>query len=234
MVQIPRLREWREARALTQVELAGRAGLSSRSVAGYEAGAGARPPTVRRLAEALGVEVADLRGVPERPPLGPAPASRQLTLNGELEEERRAAWEAAVDEARRLRETGPAQMWKALSEWRASKQRGERRMVRREYLDEMGALLQDAYGAYLALGNAYMEAALTQRGSEAPVPRDLQKKTQAAHDFYVEMFGLVRSAGLSIRTGDDAAAKQATADEAAAEHVQSETRTLRVEENDAA
>jgi transcriptional regulator with XRE-family HTH domain len=83
MVQIPRLREWREARALTQVELAERAGLSSRSVAGYEAGAGARPPTVRRLAEALGVEVADLRGGAERPPLGPAAASpTQPALNG--------------------------------------------------------------------------------------------------------------------------------------------------------
>jgi transcriptional regulator with XRE-family HTH domain len=88
MVQIPRLREWREARALTQVELAERARLSSRSVAGYEAGAGARPPTVRKLAEALGVEVADLRGDSEHP-LGEEPPSSQLTLNGALEEERR-------------------------------------------------------------------------------------------------------------------------------------------------
>lgn len=67
MVQIPRLREWREARALTQVELAERAGVSSRSVAGYEAGTGARPPTVRKLAEALDVEVMDLMGGAARP-----------------------------------------------------------------------------------------------------------------------------------------------------------------------
>jgi len=67
MVQIPRLREWREARALTQVELAERAGVSSRSVAGYEAGTGARPPTVRKLAEALDVEVMDLMGEAARP-----------------------------------------------------------------------------------------------------------------------------------------------------------------------
>jgi transcriptional regulator with XRE-family HTH domain len=60
MVQIPRLREWREARALTQVELAERAGISSRSVAGYEAGTGARLSTVRNLAAALGVEPTDL------------------------------------------------------------------------------------------------------------------------------------------------------------------------------
>jgi transcriptional regulator with XRE-family HTH domain len=88
MVQIPRLREWREARALTQVELAELANVSSRSVAGYEAGAGARPPTVRRLAEALGVKVVDLREDPDSPK-AEAPPSQQLTLNGMLTEERR-------------------------------------------------------------------------------------------------------------------------------------------------
>jgi transcriptional regulator with XRE-family HTH domain len=99
MVQIPRLREWREARALTQVELAGRAGVSSRSVAGYEAGTGARPPTVRKLAEALGVEVADLRGDPE-PPLREAPPSpEQPNFNGLLEEERRLGLLAPIPPA---------------------------------------------------------------------------------------------------------------------------------------
>ena len=173
----------------------------------------------------------DLAGFLESSKVDPGKAQRRSSLepslNDALEEERRAAWEAAVDEAQRLRETGWAQMWRALSEWRASKQRGETYAARRKYLDEMGNLLQDAYGAYLALGNAYMEAALTQGGSEAPVPRDLQKKTQAAHDFYVEMFGLVRSAGLSIRTGDDAAA----AKQEAAEGAQSKPRPHSVVED---
>src|SRR5215212_7472992 len=61
-MQIPKLRYWREAQALTQAELAERAGISPRSVAGYEAGAGARPGTVRKLAAALDVGVGDLRG----------------------------------------------------------------------------------------------------------------------------------------------------------------------------
>jgi transcriptional regulator with XRE-family HTH domain len=233
-VQIPRLREWREARALTQVELAERAGLSSRSVAGYEAGAGARPPTVRKLAEVLGVEVTDLRGGPEHP-LSEAPSSQQPTLNGALEEERRARWDAEVQEARQLRKTARTQMQHALKAWRESKERGEPYATRRKHLDEMGALLQDAYGAYLALGNAYIEAALSQGGSEASVPSYLREETRAANDFYVEMFGLVRSAGLTVLTGEDAAAaKQAAADEAAAEHVSDETRPLRVEESEAA
>ena len=173
----------------------------------------------------------DLAGFLESSKVDPGKAQRRSSLepslNDALEEERRAAWEAAVDEAQRLRETGWAQMWRALSEWRASKQRGETYAARRKYLDEMGNLLQDAYGDYLALGNAYMEAALTQGGSEAPVPRDLQKKTQAAHDFYVEMFGLVRSAGLSIRMGDDAAA----AKQEAAEGAQSKPRPHSVVED---
>jgi transcriptional regulator with XRE-family HTH domain len=79
MVQIPRLREWREARALTQVELAELADLSSRSVAGYEAGAGARPPTVRKLAQVLNVEIADLLGEPAYPK-DSAPESRREWL----------------------------------------------------------------------------------------------------------------------------------------------------------
>ena len=76
MVQIPKLREWREARALTQVELAERAGISSRSVAGYEAGTGARLPTVRKLAAALDVEPTDLYGEVDSP-LAQAPPETQ-------------------------------------------------------------------------------------------------------------------------------------------------------------
>ena len=84
-MQIPRLKEWREARALTQVELAELADVSSRSVAGYEAGAGARPPTVRKLAEALGVEVGDLRGDPEHPLAEALPLQERLFNGGAKE-----------------------------------------------------------------------------------------------------------------------------------------------------
>jgi transcriptional regulator with XRE-family HTH domain len=87
-VQIPRLREWRERRALTQVELAEKAGVSERSVAGYEAGHGARPPTVRRLAEALGIEVTDLMGDAAHPKVESRSSLEPTLFNG-LEDERR-------------------------------------------------------------------------------------------------------------------------------------------------
>jgi transcriptional regulator with XRE-family HTH domain len=204
MEQLARLRK---LKGYSQRALAKESGVSPATI--YELENGRRrpnPSTLRKLAQALEVEVADLLGgeYPKEPSL-----SLEPTFNDVLEEERRAVWEAAADNARRLRDTGQAQMWKALSEWRASKQRGEPYAARREYLDEMGDLLQEVYGAYTAVGDAYIEAALTQGGSSASVPSYLREESRAANDFYVELFGLVRSAGLGIRTGDDAAAKRA-------------------------
>jgi transcriptional regulator with XRE-family HTH domain len=207
---------------LSQQEVADRAGTSLFTIQRIERGEGnVRPKTGRGLAAALSVPIEELL------PKAQAPLFRELPEH-DLPEERRAAWEAAVDEARRLRETGWAQMWKARSEWHASKNRGEPYATRRKYLDEMGNLLQEAYGAYSALGNTYIKAALTQGGSEASVPSYLREETQAANDFYVEMFGLVRSAGLSIRTGADAAAAKRGTD------AQPEARPYSVEEDDAA
>lgn len=50
------LRPWRERRALTQEELAKKAGINTRTVSRIELGYHARPPTVRKLATALGVD----------------------------------------------------------------------------------------------------------------------------------------------------------------------------------
>jgi hypothetical protein len=119
-------------------------------------------------------------------------------------------------------------MEKALSGWRASKRRGAPDAARRKYLDEMGNLLQEAYGAYTAVGEAYIEAALTQGGSDASVPSYLQEETRKANDFYVEIFGLVRSAGLSIRTGTTAPAAKHAA------KAEPEVRPYAVEDPDAA
>jgi excisionase family DNA binding protein len=143
--------------------------------------------------------------VPRRSPSEPS-------FNDVLEEERRAAWDAAVDEAQRLRETGWAQMWKALSEWQASKQREEPYAARRKYLDEMGNLLQEVYDADVALQHAYIQAADTQGGSEASGPRYLQEESRTTGRFYGELLGLVKSTGLSVLTGGDAAAAKRAAE----------------------
>jgi transcriptional regulator with XRE-family HTH domain len=56
-----RLKQLREARGLTQRELARRAGLNPLTVARLEDGKGdLTPPTAERLARVLGVKIADL------------------------------------------------------------------------------------------------------------------------------------------------------------------------------
>jgi transcriptional regulator with XRE-family HTH domain len=86
-VQLPRLKEWREFRGLTQPELAERAGLSLRTVFNYEHEGNALPNNARKLAEALGIEVGDLISE-EAHPKGSAPLS-QPSFNHLLAEERR-------------------------------------------------------------------------------------------------------------------------------------------------
>jgi transcriptional regulator with XRE-family HTH domain len=60
VVKLSRLRAIRERKALTQDELAELAGVSRQTVVKLEGGLQPRPPTVRKLAAALGVEPADL------------------------------------------------------------------------------------------------------------------------------------------------------------------------------
>lgn len=64
---VPRLRAMREARLMTQEELAEKAGVSRFTVARTERGEPARYSTVRQLAEALGVEPAVLMAEQEAP-----------------------------------------------------------------------------------------------------------------------------------------------------------------------
>jgi hypothetical protein len=77
----------------------------------------------------------------------------------------------------------------------------------------MGDLLQEVYDADLALGLAYLDAALTLGGSEASSPRYLQQESRTMSHFYGELLGLVKSARLSVLTGGAAAAKREAEDQ---------------------
>lgn len=65
-MQTPRLRYWREYQAMTLRELAAKAGVAYRTVWRLENGFPAEPPTVRKLAEALGIHPAELQGLVEQ------------------------------------------------------------------------------------------------------------------------------------------------------------------------
>jgi transcriptional regulator with XRE-family HTH domain len=62
-MQTPRLRYWRDYRALTLHELAAKAGVAYRTVWRLENGYPAEARTVRKLAAALGVEPHQLQGL---------------------------------------------------------------------------------------------------------------------------------------------------------------------------
>jgi transcriptional regulator with XRE-family HTH domain len=228
----PRLKALRMARAdagLTISELAKRAGVSRDTISKAERGLHSlQASTLYKVAQALGKAPSQLLAEEERlVPKAESRSSLEPSLFDGAEEERRAVWEAAVDEARRLREVGWAQMWKLLSGWRASKQRGEPYATRRKYLDEMGKLLEKVYDADVALGQAYIEAALTQGDSAASGPSYLQEESRTTGHFYGELLGLVKSARLSVRAGDDAVA----AKQEAAEGTQSKPRAHSVVED---
>jgi transcriptional regulator with XRE-family HTH domain len=195
------LRNLRLRRGLSQADLSAKTGVAEFTISEIEAGKrpNPRPSTLRKLAQGLGVEVTDLYGGPDNP-LDEAPPSQQLTLNGELEEERRADWDAAVRSARLLRLRGRRHMEDALASWRASKEREEDPDERRAYLDKMGELLQRAYDAETALYRTFGGPLDLATVDLATVDLDEFKELQEADGFYIDLWRMVQRAGLSIRT----------------------------------
>jgi transcriptional regulator with XRE-family HTH domain len=59
-VDVDKLRQLRINQGLTQRELAKRAGITNTSVWKIERGGGATPPTLKKLADVLGVKAVDL------------------------------------------------------------------------------------------------------------------------------------------------------------------------------
>jgi transcriptional regulator with XRE-family HTH domain len=92
MQRTPFLRALRERAALSQKDLAKLSGVARATIADLEAGKRpARPSTLRKVAQGLGVEVTDLYEGPEVPRMS-APPSQATLFNGQAEEERCIAY----------------------------------------------------------------------------------------------------------------------------------------------
>jgi transcriptional regulator with XRE-family HTH domain len=187
------LRNIRLRRGLSQADLSAGTGVAEYTISEIEAGKRTpRPSTLRKLAQGLGVKVADLYGEADNP-LAQAPATEQPSFDNHIRDERQAEWDAAVRRGRRLRETGRDRLEELLAAWHESKERGEDSDARRAYLDEIGELLQHAYDAEMALWSALRTNRLDQ------VDLEEFAEVQAADRLYLELFRLVETAGLSVR-----------------------------------
>ncbi len=198
-----RLREMRAERRLSLRQVEERGGPNKDTMSLIERDVHRpHPQTLGRIAQALEMSVAELRAELEaaESPLGVAPPSaEQRSFNNHLlEEARRAQWDAAVRNARRLREHGRTRMEGLLSAWRESKERGEAKDARRDYLDEMGGLLDDALDARSALQkNASVPALEGIPLGKIPIPEF--EEIAEADSLYWSLRNMVRGAGyLSI------------------------------------
>ena len=147
-----------------------------------------------------------IRELVEESEISPKAFAPPSLFNG-LEDERRASWEAAVEDAQRLRSDGRTQMEEALASWRKSKKRGEASTARRAYLDEMGELLQRAYNAETALLQNFPPE-MTPRAREAAeqaagewIPDPEWEEVREASRFYGALLEMVQGAGLHVRRG---------------------------------
>ena len=119
-------------------------------------------------------------------------APPEPSLFNSLEEERRANWRSAVDDARRLRESARARLEGLLKAWQASRERGELRSARRGYRDEIQELFNRAYSAPHTLASIlFAEGGI-------PAPDDWEE-VRAADRFYRALIEMMRREGFVIK-----------------------------------
>jgi transcriptional regulator with XRE-family HTH domain len=186
------LKRLRREMGLSQAKLAALADVDPSTVNQIERGAReASPATLRKLADALDVSIAAL--LEDTSPKGRAPSSQEkLFNNGIVEEERRARWEAAVENARRLREGGHARLEELVTAWQASRERGELRSARRRYKEEIEQLFNKAHCAAHGLADfLFVEGGI-------PAEEDWEE-VRAADRFYWTLIEMMKNAGFVIQ-----------------------------------
>jgi transcriptional regulator with XRE-family HTH domain len=178
-----RLKEERQLRGWSQRDLARETGVNTDTISGIETGQHEpRPSTLRKLAWGLGIEVRDFF---QEPALPKAEAPRGVGLT---------EWNAAVRNARRLREYGHSRMEELLSSWRRSKNR--------QYLSQMGELLQRAYDAESALLQNVQVALDAPAHIEGDNPA--WEEVRDANLFYLTMLEMLYDVGLYVRREHEA------------------------------
>jgi transcriptional regulator with XRE-family HTH domain len=184
------LKRLRVEKGLSQAKLAALADVDPSTVNQIERGAReASPATLRKLADALDVGIAEL--LEGTNPKAPRRSPYEPTLLNGLEGERLADWEKAVRSAEQLRERGRARIERLLSSWRDTRDR--------RALHGMGRLLQEAYDAETALVRYLEEDPTTGIRLDRISITDWDEVRKASR-FYGALVGMVQGAGLHVRT----------------------------------
>jgi transcriptional regulator with XRE-family HTH domain len=171
---LERLRHTRELAGLSQQELADKTGVSQHTISQIELGQ--RKPqgrTLRKLSKALGVEVADLFG----------------------------GWREAFDNSRLVRADAKEHLRERLELWEAAREEGASDERRRELLDEVGRILDEANEA---VGKLLENVSDGLDGMAEPSPEGTPnaywEEVRKIDTLYRELVAMVRDAGLSVRS----------------------------------
>ena len=196
-----RVRDLRNARHLSQIELAARAGVARNTLNRIENGhLMPTAPVIEHLAEALNVAPGALfeEPVPLDEALqetGPANVRRLFA-----EQQTREDWWEAVDNSRRYRSRAKERLREQLSLWGAAINEGSSYEKRREFLDAMGQILDEASGVSRKLLQNLGEGLdRTAEPSVEGTPNPYWTECQEADTLYHELFEMVGKAGLSVR-----------------------------------
>jgi transcriptional regulator with XRE-family HTH domain len=194
-----KLRVLRARMGLSLTEAAGRAGVTRDTLSDLEHGK-RHPymPTLSKIAAGYGVPVEDLLEEPAVP-LADAPKEAGHTEAPGLfsaEHQATSGWRRAFDDSQRFRSRAKARLGAQLSLWETARDVGASDGERREFLDAMGRLLDEAKDV---LGELEQNLGEGLDGMLEPGPSPYWTEYQQADTLYHELLEMVKEAGLSVR-----------------------------------
>jgi transcriptional regulator with XRE-family HTH domain len=156
---------------MTAGELAAKSGVARNTISRIERGVvEPQAATLHKLAEALGVSVADLVG---------------------------GSWRDAFENSQRFRAAAKERLEERLSLWKATSDEGASDGLRRRLLDEVGFILDEATEALRKLQENLGDGL---NHMSEPGPNPYWEEVREIDTLYRELLAMVGNAGLSVRS----------------------------------
>jgi transcriptional regulator with XRE-family HTH domain len=156
---------------MTAGELAAKSGVARNTISRIERGVvEPQAATLHKLAEALGVSVADLVG---------------------------GSWQDAFENSQRFRAAAKERLKERLSLWKAARDEGASDGLRRRLLDEVGFILDEATEALRKLQENLSDGL---NHMSEPGPNPYWEEVRKIDTLYRELLAMTEDAGLSVRS----------------------------------